>query len=71
MVVKVFGNRNFMHPMGRLNMHSKCLDVFSFKFFGGGEGGFFSFLLCSLQVPNEFPSSSNMFPKGVPTSTSL
>jgi hypothetical protein len=26
MMVNIFENRNFMHPMGRLNMHSKCLD---------------------------------------------
>jgi hypothetical protein len=48
MVTNNFGNRNFMQPMGRrLNMHSKCLDSFSFKF-----GGYiFSFSL----VPNMFP----------------
>jgi hypothetical protein len=58
-----FGNRNFMQPMGRLNLHS-------FKF-GVGVwvwGGFFHFSL----VPNDFPSGSqyvpwvlNVFPKGV------
>jgi hypothetical protein len=26
MLTNNFGNRNFMQPMGRLNMHSKCLD---------------------------------------------
>jgi len=36
-----------MQPMGRLSMHSKCLDFFSFKFWGWGAGGFFSFFLCS------------------------
>jgi hypothetical protein len=31
-VTNSFGNRNFMQPMGRLSMHSKCLDFFSFSF---------------------------------------
>jgi hypothetical protein len=53
MVINSFGNRNFMQPMGRLSMHSKCLGFFSFKFWVGEED-FFSFFLCSLQVPNEF-----------------
>jgi hypothetical protein len=47
-------------PMGRLSLHSKCLDFFSFKFWMGGGGGFFfpfSF------VPNMFPSSSQWVPK--------
>jgi hypothetical protein len=44
-----------MQPMGRLSMHSKCLDFFSFKFWGGGS--FFFFLL--------FPSSSLHVPNGV------
>jgi hypothetical protein len=43
-----FGNRNFMQPIARLSMHSKCLEFFSFKFWGpggggGGGGGFFFF----------------------------
>ncbi len=78
-----FGNRNFMQPIARLSMHSKCLEFFSFKFWGpggggGGRGDFFSFFLCSLKVPYGFPSGShyapyvpNVFPKGVPNSTSL
>ncbi len=34
------------------NMHSRCLDFFSFKFWAEGVGGgFFSFFLCSLYVP--------------------
>jgi hypothetical protein len=31
MVTNSFGNRNLMQPMGRLSMHSKCLDFFVFK----------------------------------------
>jgi hypothetical protein len=40
--------------------------LFSFKFVGGrgGRGGFFSFFLCSQQVPN-------VFPMGVPTRIAL
>jgi hypothetical protein len=62
-----------MQPMGRLSMHSKCLDFFSLKFWvGQGLGGdFFSFF----PVLNMFPSSSqwvpNVFLKGVPNGTSL
>jgi len=57
MVRNSFGNRNFVQPMARLSMHSKCLDYFSFKFWAGGEGGegiffIFSFFpTCSIQVP--------------------
>ncbi len=67
MVMNSFGNRNFMHPMGRLSMHSKCIDFFSFKFFfGGGGGGERLFFLFSF-VPNMFPSSSQMgFPRVFP-----
>jgi hypothetical protein len=71
MVTNSFGNRNFMQPMGRFSMHSKCLDLFSFKFWVGG-GAFF---LCSQHVNFKFPIDShqvrNMFSKGVPNSTSL
>jgi hypothetical protein len=68
MVNYSYGNRNFMQPMGGLNMHSKFLDYFSFKFWvGGGGGGFFSFSLCSQHVPKV----PNVFPKGVPNSTSF
>jgi hypothetical protein len=35
-VMNSFGNRNFMQPMGRLSMHSKCLDLFSYKFWVRG-----------------------------------
>jgi hypothetical protein len=70
MVMNSFGNRNFMQSMGRLSMHSKCLDFFLLSFGWGGED-FFSFSFAH----NMFPSSSqlvpNMFPKGVPNSTSL
>jgi hypothetical protein len=41
MVTNSFGNRNFMQPMGRLGMHSKCIDLFSFKFWVGGWDDFF------------------------------
>ncbi len=79
MVTDSFGNRNFMQPMGRLSMHSKCLDFFSFKFWVGAAGGvgegFFSFFFYSQHVPFKFPTYShqvpNLFPKGVPNSTSL
>jgi hypothetical protein len=62
MVTNSFGNRNFMQPMGRPSMHSKCLDFFPFKFWvvgrgGGGGGRIFCFPLfptCFLQVPNGF-----------------
>ncbi len=64
MVMNSFGNRNFMQPMGRLSMHSKCLDVFFFKVLEGVPRIFFSFLPCSQHVPY-------VFPKGVPHSTSL
>ncbi len=44
-----------MQPMGRLSMHSKCLDFFSFKFWVvGGWGDLFHLSF----VPNMFPSSS-------------
>jgi hypothetical protein len=58
MVTNSFGNRNLMQPMGRLSMHSKCLDFFVLKFFGGGASwgrifkNFPLFPTCSLQVPN-------------------
>ncbi len=73
MVMNSFGNRNFMHPMGRLSMHSKSIDFFSFKFWGGGggkeeRGFFFSFFICSQHVQFKFP---NEFSKGVSKSTSL
>jgi hypothetical protein len=63
MAMNSFGNKNFMQPMGRLSMCSKCLDFFSFKFGGGAVGeGFFFFLplfpTCSFQVPIRFPICS-------------
>jgi hypothetical protein len=65
-----FGNRNFMQSMGRLSMHSKCIDLFLLSW----EVGFFSF--CSQHVPFKFPMGSQyipMFPmcslKGLPNST--
>jgi hypothetical protein len=38
----------------RLSMHSNCLDLFSFKFWGEGAD-FFPFFLCSQHVPFKFP----------------
>ncbi len=69
MVTNSFGNRNFIHPMGRLSKHSKCLDLFFLLRFGlGGGENFFSFSLCSQHVPFKFPVGShqvpNVFPKG-------
>jgi hypothetical protein len=49
MVMNSFGNKNFMQPMGRFNIHSKCFDFFLSSF--GGGGSIFSF------VPNMFLSS--------------
>ncbi len=49
--------------MGRLSMHSKCLDFFSFKFWVGVAEDFFSFFLCSQYVPNGFQSGSQYVPK--------
>jgi hypothetical protein len=69
MVTNSFGNRNFMEPMRRLNMHSKYLDFIFLQNFGWGAGGqavgglfffiFFSFVPCkfsmgSHHVPNVF-----------------
>jgi hypothetical protein len=60
MVTTSFGNRNFIQPVGRLSMHSKCLDFFSFNLWvGGGSGGFLSFFLCSQHVPFKFPMDSH------------
>jgi len=63
MVMNSFGNRNFMQPMGRFSMHSKCLDFFPFKFWIGGEDFFFSFFLCSQHVPFKFPMGSHFVPQ--------
>jgi hypothetical protein len=57
MVTNSFGNRNFMQPTERFNMHSKCLDFFSLKL-GRGGGNFFSFILCSQHVRFKFPMGS-------------
>ncbi len=75
MVTNSFGNRNFMHPMGRLIMHSKCLVFFPpFKFWvgvGWGRIFFFHFLnnliffgerrVCSI-VQTSLERSSHIFP---------
>jgi len=54
MVTSSFAKNNFMQPMGRLSVHSKCLIFFLLSFGVGGED-FFSFFwgfpACSLQVP--------------------
>jgi len=39
MLTNSCGNRNFMQPMERVSMHSKCLDFFSFEVWGGCGGG--------------------------------
>jgi len=39
MVMNSFGNKNFIQLMRRLSMYSTCLDLFSFKFWRGGDGG--------------------------------
>ncbi len=70
MVMNSFGNRNLMQPMGRLNMHSKCLDFFLLNFGWGRQGGggriFFFFPLFPLSsqlVPIRFPiCSPRVFP---------
>jgi hypothetical protein len=68
MVANNFGTRNFMQPMGMLSMHSKCLDLFSFRFWiEAGVGGRGIFFLCSQYVPKV----SNVFLMAVPNSTSL
>jgi len=40
-----------------------ALNFFLLSFGGGVGGGIFSFFLCSLQVPNGFPSGSQYIPK--------
>jgi hypothetical protein len=63
MVTNSFGERNFMQPMGRLSMNSKCIVFFSFKVWGGGGRRIFSFYLCSQHVPFKFPlGSPRLFP---------
>jgi hypothetical protein len=54
----ILEHRNFMEPMGRLSMHSKCLDFFNFGARVGGDFFHFSF------VPNMFLSSSQCVPQG-------
>ncbi len=58
--------QQFHATNGGLSMYLKCLDFFSFKFWIGVVVFliFLVFPICSFQVPN-------MFPKGVPNSTSL
>jgi hypothetical protein len=58
MLTNSFGNRNFTQPMGRLSMHSKCLDLFFLSFGARGGEDFFHFSF----VPNKFPSSSQWVP---------
>ncbi len=75
MVTNSFGSRNFMPPMGRFSKHLKCLDFFSFRFWGGVEEDvFFCFVLFkfpmdSHQVPTMFTRfsmcSSRVFPGAI------
>ncbi len=71
MVTNSFGNRNFLQPMGRRSMHSKCLVFFffSFKFWvrWGGGVGMTKMIFCHFSfVPNMFPSSSPMGSQYIP-----
>ncbi len=51
-----------MQPMGRLSMHSKCLDfIFLLSFEEGGWGGGEGFFHSSF-VPNMFPMVPIRFP---------
>jgi hypothetical protein len=65
-VTNSFGNRHFMQRMGRLNMHSKCLALFSFKFWVWGKGRIFSFFHCSQHVPLKFSMGSHQVPSMFP-----
>jgi hypothetical protein len=56
MVTNSFGNRNFMQSMGRLSMHSKCLDLFFFELGGG------IFFIFSQHVPFKFSMGSQCVP---------
>ncbi len=62
MVTNSFGDRNFMQPVRKL---TKCLNLFSFKFWVGGRF-FFSFFFCFQHVSLKFPMGShqvlNLFP---------
>ncbi len=63
MLTNSCGNRNFMQPMERLSMHSKCLDFFSFEVWGGvrGWGGYLRFCLPGRKIRSRvfgFSSSS-------------
>ncbi len=60
MVMNSFGNRNFMQPMGRLNMHSKFLDFFLLRF-GWARVVVLEFFHFSF-VPSMFPSNSQWVP---------
>jgi hypothetical protein len=65
MVTNSFGNRNFMQPMGRVNMPSKCLDFIFLSFVGRG-GCIFFFFFFSHQVPNMFPRFPMCSPRVFP-----
>jgi hypothetical protein len=61
MVTNSFGNWNFMQPMGRLSMHSRMIQFFSFR--GGGGGQWFLFFFpCSHEVSKVFPDHSQFVP---------
>jgi hypothetical protein len=69
MVMKSFGKRNFMQPMGRPKHAFKAPCLFSFYVLGWGgeeERFFFIFLdfsMCSHYVPFKFPMGSQYFPQ--------
>ncbi len=61
-VMNSFGNRNFMQPMGRPNLQSRCLASFPIRFGGGrGVGGGFLWVVfpVSHYVPFNFPITSH------------
>ncbi len=68
MVMKSFGKRNFMQPMGRPKHALQAPCFFSFYVLGCGVGErcFFIFLdfpMCSHYVPFKFPMGSQYFPQ--------
>jgi hypothetical protein len=71
MVTNSFAKTNFMQPMGRLSVHSKCLDFFPFKFWGGGGEDFFHFLGGSQHVPFQVPMGSQQVPNVFPIAPRL
>jgi hypothetical protein len=77
MVTNSLGNRNFMHPMGRLSMHS-WWALFFLLGLGSGAGSFFLFFflvpMCSHHVLIVLPggsASSQVAPEDIPNYTSI